>query len=79
MSNKDGHFVILAIDHRTNMLEKLNEHAQSPLSDADFIHFKREIAQALAPYSSGALADPNYGIADNVADDVFHGKMGYRL
>ncbi|MGB7340591.1 MAG: tagatose 1,6-diphosphate aldolase [Phototrophicaceae bacterium] len=76
MSTKDGHFVILAIDHRTNMLEKLNEYANSPLSDADFIRFKQGIAQALAPYSSGALTDPTYGIADNVVNEVFHGQMG---
>lgn len=76
MSTTDGHFVILAIDHRTNMLEKLNEYAQSPLSDVDFVNFKREIAQALAPYISGSLTDPAYGIADNVVDDVFHGQMG---
>ena len=76
VANEDGHFVVTAIDHRTNLLEKLNQFSESPLSDDDFVGFKKAIISALMPHSSAILADPAYAIAGNVADGVIAGKHG---
>ncbi len=76
VANEDGHFVVMAIDHRTNLLEKLNSFAEIPLSDDDFVTFKKEICHVLMPYSSAVLADPAFGIASNVADGLITGRHG---
>lgn len=76
MSTDEGHFVILAIDHRTNLQEKLADVAGKPLTDAEFIAFKQDIARAVMPHSSGVLSDPTYGIVENVTEHLIHGKKG---
>lgn len=75
-STSDGHFVIAAIDHRSNLLEKLNHHAEKPLSDNDFVAFKQAILSNLTPYSSAVLADPTYAIGAGVTSGIVHGKLG---
>lgn len=72
----DGHFVIMAIDHRTNLLEKLNEAAPAPYDDAAFANFKLEVIGALAPHSTAVLTDPAYGIAGSIVNDAVHGRLG---
>jgi tagatose-1,6-bisphosphate aldolase len=71
-----GHFVIMAIDHRTNLLDKLNQHVSSPLSDAEFVAFKQAVIQALVPQASAVLTDPAYGIAAAVANETIRGQVG---
>lgn len=71
-----GHFVVLAIDHRTNLLNELHKHASHPVNDAEFVAFKQQVLHALAPYASGVLTDPAYGISHAIADGTLHGHMG---
>ncbi len=59
----EGHFVILAIDHRANLRASLDKHAAQPLTDAEFAAFKQQVIGALAQDASGVLADPEFGIA----------------
>lgn len=75
-STHAGHFVIMAIDHRANLLEKLNQFSTAPVSDDGFADFKQAIIAALAPHSSAVLTDPAYGIARAVAKQSITGKMG---
>ena len=75
-ATSDGHFVITAIDHRSNLLEKLNQYAATPLSDEAFARFKLEIILALIPYSSAVLTDPTYGIGPSIAADVITSSVG---
>ena len=72
----DGHFVIMAIDHRTNLLEKLNHFADEPLSDREFQGFKQEVIQTLAPVSTAVLTDPAYGIGNGITSASISGKIG---
>jgi tagatose 1,6-diphosphate aldolase len=58
----DGHFVILAIDHRANLRAALDKHAPTPSTDADFAAFKQQVIGALAGDASGVLTDPDFGI-----------------
>jgi tagatose 1,6-diphosphate aldolase len=57
-----GHFVILAIDHRANLRSALDKHAPAPLSDWDFVRFKRHLLNTLTDDASAVLTDPAYGI-----------------
>lgn len=72
----DGHFVIAAIDHRTNLQEKLNQYAAKPLSDSDFVDFKQAILSNITPYSSAVLGDPAYAIGAAIASGIIDGRLG---
>lgn len=67
-STDEGHFCILAIDHRTNLLDKLNQHAPEPLTDAQFTSFKQAVVGGLVSEASAVLMDPAYGIGAAVAE-----------
>lgn len=75
-STPNGHFVILALDHRTNLWEDLQRHAPAPLTEADFIGFKQQVLRALTPEASGVLTDPAYGIGYALADGIVDGRVG---
>src|SRR5689334_1622604 len=72
----DGHFVILAIDHRGNLLDDLNKHAKQPLSDAEFAAFKQEIIANLSVEATGLLTDPAYGLGKGIAERTIPGRIG---
>ncbi len=75
-STADGHFLIMAIDHRINLLDQLNEFASTPLTDNEFTAFKQTVIQAAAPYTSAILTDPAYGMAEGIISQNLHGQMG---
>src|SRR5258708_9946213 len=75
-SSPAGHFNILAIDHRGNLLSRLQEHAPQPISDADFIAFKRQFMRRLLPSSTAVLTDPQYGFGPAIADGTLLGQVG---
>ena len=75
-STPAGHFVILAIDHRANLLETLNKAAPSPLTDAEFIAFKQEVIRHLLPAASALLTDPAYGIGPGISQQIISGQRG---
>lgn len=75
-TTSDGHFVIMAIDHRTNLLEKLNQTAPKPYDDTAFSNFKQNVIKSLAPYASAVLTDPTYGIASSIIENTIAGSMG---
>jgi tagatose-1,6-bisphosphate aldolase len=62
----EGHFVILAIDHRANLRSALDQHAPQPTTDAAFTAFKQQVTGALAVKASGVLTDPEFGIAAGI-------------
>ena len=72
----EGHFVVMAIDHRTNLRQKLDQHAPQPLADEQFVRFKQQVIAALAPHSSAVLTDPAYGIGRGVATGALPGSLG---
>ena len=71
-----GHFVILAVDHRSNLYERLNQVSESPLTDDDFIAFKQALLEHLVPQTSAVLADPTYVIGTAITSGVIHGQLG---
>lgn len=78
-ANPLGHFVVLAIDHRANLLRALNQYASAPLSDEQFTAFKLAVIGALPaddPSVSAVLTDPAYGIGGGIAGRLLHGRLG---
>jgi len=75
-STPAGHFTILAIDHRANLLESLNQHAPKPLTDDEFTAFKQQVMRHLLPEASAVLTDPAHGIGPGIASGVIGGQVG---
>ncbi len=75
-STAEGHFVVLAIDHRAVLLDKLNQYAPKPLSDQAFVAFKQLVAGALIPEVSALLTDPAYGFSAGITQRVISGQTG---
>ena len=71
-----GHFCILAIDHRANLKEKLDAATSQPLSDEEFVGFKRSIVESMTGEFSALLIDPAYGIGTGVAQGIIPGQVG---
>jgi len=61
-STPEGHFVVLALDHRGNLRGSLDNAAGRALTDAEFAAFKSEVIAALLPEASAVLTDPEYGL-----------------
>lgn len=68
--------MILAIDHRVNLLNELNKYAPQPLTDDHFTAFKQQVIRALAAQTSGVLVDPAYGISYAIVDGTIDGRLG---
>ena len=75
-STTAGHFTILAIDHRDNLLERLNQHAPAPLSDGQFSAFKQQVMSHLLPAASAVLTDPESGLGPGIAQGTISGQKG---
>jgi tagatose 1,6-diphosphate aldolase len=71
-----GHFFVLAIDHRGNLISELNKSAAAPLSDDDFAGFKQTVIGTLIDEASGVLTDPAYGLGIGIAQRVIPGRIG---
>src|SRR5215813_7276242 len=75
-SSPAGHFNILAIDHRGNLLSSLQEHSPKPVTEAEFIDFKRQVMRHLLPWSTAVLTDPEFGFGPGIADGTLLGQVG---
>ncbi|MCC6615865.1 MAG: tagatose 1,6-diphosphate aldolase [Anaerolineae bacterium] len=71
-----GHFVILAIDHRANLLDALNRAAPQPMDGAAFSAFKTRVTAVLAPETTAVLTDPAYGVGAGIASRAISGHTG---
>ncbi|HEX2619970.1 MAG TPA: tagatose 1,6-diphosphate aldolase [Phototrophicaceae bacterium] len=72
----NGHFVVLAIDHRANLLDAMNQSAPRPVTDDEFTAFKQQIIGATPASVSAVLTDPAYGIGAGIADRTLPGRLG---
>jgi tagatose-1,6-bisphosphate aldolase len=73
-STPEGHFCILAIDHRANLVSQLQKHHPN-LTDADATAFKRDVLRHLLPEASAVLTDPGYGMPPLIAEGLL-GQAG---
>lgn len=75
-STADGHFVVLAIDHRDNLLASLNQSAPQPVTDKAFSAFKMDVLSGILPEASGLLIDPAYGIGLGISRGMIPATTG---
>jgi tagatose 1,6-diphosphate aldolase len=77
-ASEDGHFVILAIDHRANLWQSMQAYAPETIDDAHFLAFKQSVLSILptSPHITGVLTDPAYGIGAGIAQRHINGRCG---
>jgi tagatose 1,6-diphosphate aldolase len=72
----EGHFVVLAIDHRANLREALSAARGMPVDDVEVGEFKRDVVQALSSLCSGVLGDPAFVLGYGIASGLLPGTQG---
>jgi tagatose-1,6-bisphosphate aldolase len=66
-TSPSGHFVMLALDHRNNLIRSFNPDHPEAVSYAQMAAFKRDVITSLSETSTGVLLDPEYGVAPCIA------------
>lgn len=75
-ATREGHFVVLAIDHRANLREALSAARGMPIDDHEVGEFKRDVVQALGGLCSGILGDPAFVLGYGIASGLLRGEQG---
>lgn len=65
-----------AIDHRGALKRALNGKNPDGVSYQDIVDFKLDLCQAVAPFASAVLLDPEYGAAQAIAAGLLPGSKG---
>ena len=66
-----------AIDHRGAPKRALNGENPAAVGYEDIVDFKLDLCQAVAPFASAILLDPEYGAAQAIAAGVLPGTKGF--
>ncbi len=72
-STSEGVMVVLAIDHRANLVSELQK--QRAITDTDVVAFKTTILDELSPFATAVLTDPDYGFP-GIAAGAVPGNVG---
>jgi tagatose 1,6-diphosphate aldolase len=65
-----------AIDHRGALKRALSEKNPAAVSYQDIVDFKLDLCQAVAPFASAILLDPEYGAGQAIAAGLLPGPKG---
>lgn len=76
ISTADGAFVICALDHRGSLQDMIEKEQLRKVDYQEMVEHKLDLCQALAPFASAVLLDPNYGAAQCIAARVLPGQTG---
>lgn len=75
-ATREGHFVILAVDHRDNLREYLAKAWGTAVSDAEMTAFKLDVTAALNEVFSAVLLDPIFSLKQAIRQQVVPGSAG---
>lgn len=75
-ATKEGVFTILAFDHRQSFTKMLTPKQGEAASYADIVAAKSAVVEALSPYASAVLLDPEYSAAQSIANGALPGRTG---
>lgn len=78
-SNKKNIFTILAVDHGASLAGTIRPDGADGVSYEEMVGVKRDVLSYLAPYASGVLIDPVYGLAPAVLNGALPGDVGMLL
>jgi len=76
LADSKGIMTMCAIDHRGALKRALNEENPDTVSYQDMVNFKLDLCQAVAPFASGVLLDPEYGAGQAIAAGLLPGPKG---
>lgn len=77
LADSRGIMTMCAIDHRGALKRALNERNPGAVNHQDMVDFKLDVCQAVAPFASAILLDPEYGAAQAVAAGALPGTKGF--
>jgi tagatose 1,6-diphosphate aldolase len=76
LADSRGIVTMCAIDHRGALKRALNEKNPAAVNHQDMVDFKLDLCQAMGPYASAILLDPEYGAAQAIAAGLLPGHKG---
>ena len=76
LADSKGMMTMCAIDHRGALKRALNEKNPAAVSYQDIVDFKLDLCQAVAPFASAVLLDPEYGAGQAIAAGLLPGPKG---
>jgi len=76
LADYNGIMTMCAIDHRGALKRALNEENPDTVSYQDMVDFKLDLCQAVAPFASAILFDPEYGAGQAIAVGLLPGSKG---
>jgi len=76
LADPKGIMTMCAIDHRGALKRALNEKNPAAVSYQDIVDFKLDLCQAVAPFASAILLDPEYGAGQAIAAGLLPGPKG---
>jgi len=76
LADARGMMTMCAIDHRGALKRAVNEKNPGAVSYQDIVDFKLDLCQAVAPFASAILLDPEYGAAQAIAASLLPGSKG---
>jgi len=76
LADSKGIMTMCAIDHRGALKRALNEKNPDAVNYQDIVDFKLDLCQAVAPFASAVLLDPEYGAGQAIAAGLLPGPKG---
>jgi len=77
LADSKGIMTMCAIDHRGALKRALNEKNSAAASYQDIVNFKLDLCQAVAPFASAILLDPEYGAGQAITAGLLPGPKGF--
>ena len=76
IANRDGLFIICAMDHRDSFRTMIDKEHPREVSYEEIVERKLELCSNLAEYASAVLLDPIFGAAQCISRSVLPGSTG---
>jgi tagatose 1,6-diphosphate aldolase len=76
LADSKGMMTMCAIDHRGALKRALNEKNPDAVSYQDIVDFKLDLCQAVTPFASAILLDPEYGAGQAITAGLLPGHKG---
>ncbi len=76
LADPKGMMTMCAIDHRGALKRALNEKNPDTVSYQDMVDFKLDLCQAVAPFASAILLDPEYGAGQAIDAGLLPASKG---
>ncbi len=76
LADSKGMMTMCAIDHRGALKRALNKEHPEAVNYQDMVNFKLDLCQAVEPFASAILLDPEYGAGQAIAAGLIPGHKG---